>query len=325
MSNQDFGPAFSAMNFPTKLNEHYARGGLRTCYAPTEVDNYKYANGFRLKSPCQLYSQNGEILSEHEQGTRVWFTIPAKLFNYTEIGARPGTYARVSFDGNLTKSKGFIAISRVEKPSGNLQGRVNHGKIAQEKVFDWTESEFNASLISIAKPGSQDPDLVVDIADARTQFEIKGAASLGAPITLFDKSVNRTQCPKIFDQAANLIMPGAGFVELVDFYRNEDPCIGFAGDEGVCKSGKMPFQFTNVTDYDILSQIRTIILDHLCESNDNYFVVYDRNQEDFSCYHTGLDKNLIEMGQFPELKSFSLRTYGGPNGVSTRVGVKIKL
>jgi len=320
-----FGPCFSVMNFPTKLNEQYVRAGLRTCYAPTEVDDYKYADGFRLKSPCKLYSQTGEILSEYEQGTRVWFTIPPKLYSHKEINAIPGTYARVNFDGNLTESKGFVALTKVEKPAGKLQGRVNHGKIAQEKVFDWVSREFRAELVSIAKPGSQAPDLIVNIEDHPIQFEIKGTASSGAPITLFDKSVNRTKSPKIFDQAADLIVPGSDFVGLVDFYRSEDSTIGFAGDEGVCKSGKMPLQFTNITDCDILAKIRTIILEHFHESSDDYFVVYNRNVEDFSCYHTGASINILNKDAMPDLKSFSLRTYGGPNGVSTRVGVKIKL
>lgn len=339
--------SFSPKNFPSEFgNDEFSGAGERTPYVPLSADGeYKHDKGFPLNGDALLVSLGDDENRVLDAGTLVYFTYPAKLYRSEDIGvSRKSTWAKVSLKGWREKADGYIPISKVEKPSGNAQQRVNHGAAAQKTVNEYIQERAKKlglmyEFVSTAPPGSTIPDLVVKLDGRNQQFEIKGASSQTAPITLFDKSARRESYDPWLDDLTDVFidnLPGLKegltannysktFAGVMDYYQNEvDPKIGFAGDEGVIKSGRLPGDF-RTEDPEILKPMLQEIKDHFAEGGDNYFVVYNRTVGEFRLFHTGFGQNLLKAPKLPPLKKFELSTYGGASSGSTRVGVKVKL
>jgi hypothetical protein len=169
------------------------------------------------------------------------------------------------------------------------------------------------------------------IGRTRYQIEVKGTRSLKQPITFFDKCVNRQKpIPSIIDSIADTFashfkLKKRGFLKILDYFRViEGRHIGLAGDKGAFKSGKLPSFFSS-EDRNILRKMRKVILNKFKQSKDNYFSVIDRTSKRVYIFHTGYGKNFLGAPSFPKFKSFQLKTYGGPSGGSTRIGLSIRL
>lgn len=345
---------FSPKNFPDNVgnNKEFPGAGERTTYAPTEVNNYKFKEGFITDKATRLYKEDGTTAKQLNKGDRVWFTLPATLHRAGEFGIKGRTtLAPVSLKGHDQKPDGYVVISHIVKPAGANQGRVGAGSKTQDMVaLEVKDMAFKKGIeveadFKTARAGSTIPDLVMTIDKKRTQFEIKGTNNRTAPITFFDKSVKRTgRKPEILEDIADVyiktlkVKEGAvqslmrkqklpfTFIGLVDFFKSRDPKIGLAGDDGVVKSGRLPSEFA-ITDARILKQMRDTILDHFKEGGDDYFVVHNRSSDNFEIYFVGGGKagNVLKAPELPKFKSFVLATYGGASGGATRVGLKIKL
>ena len=306
-------PTFSAKNFPaTENNLRFSGAGERTDYITCQP-----GEGFPVDTDTTLFPH----LSSVDAGTRVWFTSP----ELNDSQDAKGIFGSVSFSGPDQPEDGYIRISHIQKPSGKNQNRVAMGAAAQESVKQYVFDAagnlcLSAAYVDGAPPGSNRPDLIMNVDSLLVQFEIKGAPSLSSTITLFDKSVRRGQ-ETLLDRFCGPL----GYDTLEDCINaSDDPSVGFAGDPGVVKSGKMPTELFNVRDEALLYNFRRSIIDHFAESGDSYFAVYDRGAGETACYFTGHGRNALSCAELPELASFSLSTYGGPSSGATRVGVKVK-
>lgn len=330
---------FSAKNFPEDVgnNKSFSGAGERTIYVPIskDISIYRYKEGFKPSKATNLCTKEGYIIKTLSTSDKVYFTYPAKL--YKDIGGKRGTYAMVSLKSPSAPSDGYVIISHITKPGGKGQARVGAGAKTQKEVADEVERIANKNkksykFVSTARAGSTVPDLIVEYDDNKIQFEIKGTNSSSAPITFFDKSVNRrVNPPEIIDEITKVFITRElrakgvkDFITLIDHLRLEDPTIGLAGDEGAPRSGKLPPMLTT-TERSKLTKLREVIKEHFAEGGDNYFVVHNRSQDKFDIYFTGLGKNHLGYSDLPNFSYFSLATYGGASSGSTRVGLKIKL
>ena len=114
---------------------------------------------------------------------------------------------------------------------------------------------------------------------------------------------------------------------IIDFYReySNDSAIGFPGDKGTSKSGKLPseFKFYNKS---VLNGplLRKIIVDHFAEGGDNYFALHSRSLDAVKMYYTGHGKNVLGLEELPQLSFFGFMTYGGVSSGRMRSGIKVK-
>ena len=326
---------FSRKNFPITGNEKFSDAGERTDYASKD-DFYPLSRASIL---FQISKDPEEKITaiDLQQGAEVKFVQPPKLFSGADLGFEKGNVKRATFSlvSDKNGNEGYLSITAIEKPPGKTQSRVAAGSAAQDTVFGIIsemadENNIEIKKISSAPMGSTTPDLVVEYGGEKVQFEIKGRNSSGGVITFFDKSASRArETPEILDAVAKgyieaLGIPAKDFKELMDYYRKLDSSVGYAGDEGVVKSGKLPKEL-GTTDPDVLNNIRDSVVEHLIESEDDYFVVYTRSDETADIYSTGRGNNPLEANPVPNFKAAKLATYGGPSSGSTRVGFKIIL
>ena len=332
---------FTQRNFPCAFgNDQFVGAGERTCYVPQSSTYTTHTSGFTLATDTVLY---GSSYHELKTGTNIWFTYPPKLHSGSDLNLPRGIYALCSLRSFDSNPDGYIRISAVTKPSPQKAGRVKHGETTQslvaskvKEISDGMGISYN--LVSIAPAGSQAPDLITQLDNQTYQFEIKGSSSSTAPITLFDKSARRERYPQFLDSLADCYIEGIdylkegmqklkmpmSFLGIMDYYKNRYGFVGFAGDEGVCKSGKLPSDL-KTDDPFITTKVDQFIIEHFHESGDNYFTVHDRSKDEFKFFHTGLDDNILGMDELPPIKRVELATYGGPSGGGTRIGLRIKL
>jgi len=320
--------AFSAKNFPETGNENFSGAGERTDYVNGK-ENKK--DGFPLAKDVHLIKPKPG-LDKLFKDNKVFITVPGQLYRGAEIGApnKKGVYTKVGLLSSKKKdSIGYLMISSITKPSGASQARVGTGSKSQDIIRDQLKDEYGSDyeFISSAAPGSTKPDLVVRVDNQEIQFEIKGQSSSTAPITFFDKSVRRGQTVELLDELAQTFSNNKfkTFTKLIDFYRKKDKTIGFPGDEGVVKSGKLPPELTIEDDRRLLNKLRITILRHFKNGGDNYFAIHNRTHDEVKIYHTKFGSNPLSEDPVPTFQRFSLQTYGGPSGGAMRVGLKIKL
>lgn len=323
---------FSPKNFPGDINQGFTGAGERTDYVTGTHNNA--GGGFPLMKDIDVvHALPG--YERLEKGTKVYFVLPGQLVRGSEINAKPakGVFAKIAVNSSdEADAVGYVLISNVQKPAGKKQSRVAMGATAQEKILEQLKKELgeeNVELVSTAPVGSAKPDLVVRIGKGQyqfVQFEIKGTGGLKAPITVFDKSARRGQVPELLDKVAVAYTGGQAqdFTEMVDMYRAEDKTIGFPGDEGTGKSGKLPGAL-RTTDPEKLSNVRKVILDHFHESGDDYFAIYERESGDVHIFDTGRIMGPLDVADMPPFKKMVLATYGGPSAGAMRVGFKIVL
>ena len=72
-----------------------------------------------------------------------------------------------------------------------VQARVSTGASGQKIVAAYFEKEFKAKIISIAPPGSNVTDIVLQINNSRYNVEVKGTKDLKSDVSIFDLSASR--------------------------------------------------------------------------------------------------------------------------------------
>lgn len=314
---------FSVKNFTNTGNESFNGSGERTDYVNNQVND---TTGFKLIRDINVISATPrKLLAE----SMIHITKPGVLVRGKDIGGKSRSlYVKIGINSpNENDCIGFAPITSIQKPSNKGQSRLSCGSNAQINVVNHLTQTFSDIQVrSIAKIGSTKADLVVDIDGVVVQFEVKGTSNTRAPITLFDKSMKRGKRNQVLDSAARVISQNAVtcFSDLVDMHRCRDKTIGFPGDVGVYKSGRLP-KGLELTDTNTLNDIRQSIIEHFHENADNYFAVNDYNNGTVNVFWTGYGDNVLKSPMFPELKKFTMRTYGGPSAGSMRVGVKVTL
>ena len=276
-------------------------------------------------------------------------------------------FAKVSLKGHDKPFDGYVPISNIKKPGGKSQKRVAAGTKTQEecaafiKELCLKEKISFKSEYSVAPSSSTKPDLVMTIDGKRIQFEIKGTNARANEITFFDITARRKQNNKSeagkaeLDATAELYIEnvpelqkvfrdtkndwngirkekgneGGAFHAIMEYAKTIDSTIGYAGDKGVVKSGKLPSVF-KTTNKSLMVKIHAKILEHFIKGGDDYFVIHDRSSDTFEVYNVNkkndvLKKKTKKLPILPQFKQFRMSTYGGPSAAGTRVGFKIKL
>jgi hypothetical protein len=207
------------------------------------------------------------------------------------------------------------------------QKRLHTGAFAQDFIRQRLEQKYcdSYNFISMAHPGSRIPDLIVQIDSNKLQFEIKGRDTAQSPITFFDKSARRGKTSDVLNRMCNIFTCGvhADFEQMINHYRLSNPAVGYPGDVGTPKSGKMPPEFRIRNDDGLAAQVRAELLDHFRLNGDNYFVVFNRkNVHNAEIFHTGHGPNPLNAPMLPRLDFVSLDTHGGAYKGSMRVAIK---
>ena len=349
---------FGMVNFPNGVGGDKPQAGTRTVYAPIDGQDYAYPEGFPTLKKTDLLDINGESIGKSiDTNTTVHFVAPATLHK-----PKGSWIAKVSLKGHDKPFDGYVVISHVKKPGGKSQKRVAAGTQTQQECAAYVKELCDkkgieyASEFTVAPSGSTIPDLVMTSDGKRIQFEIKGTNARKNEITFFDITARRSQNAKSkagkaeLDKTAELYIQstpelrtvfrnkngewgklrrkrgdeGGAFHAIMEYYKSLDPTIGYAGDKGVVKSGKLPAIF-KATSRDLLRNIHASILQHFTKGGDDYFVIHDRSSDTFEVYNVNTENDILKMPTLPQFKQFRLSTYGGPSAAGTRVGYKIKL
>jgi len=328
---------------------------------PQEV----FSMSFKVRIDAKLIMpddiENSPVINA---GDNVSFLSPPQLFKANQLGLR-GTsiYAQVKTssgqEGYIMISKIEKPAGKSQARVGH--GALAQKKVAAIVNQIATENGASYEFVSEAPERSNAPDLIIKYGGQPIQFEIKGRGSSTGYIYIFDKSIRRGYNIKILDQIASKfaaalwvklkydlkstrdnLIPGPEeevnlasalrqarfpyiFEGIIDFYKKYiDERYGFAGDVDVIKSGKIPSDFTT-TDKELTGFVRDVIIQHLQESGDDYFVVYTRSEDTTDIYSSGTEKNPIGAKPMPEFSAVKIATAGGKSSGSTRVGLKIAI
>lgn len=322
---------FKAPNFPAEPNKkRFSAAGERTIYSEMPV-NQKGGEGFRVLKDTKVVRGKGATATL-KANTRIFWTMPAKLFRAEEVGEKGNTtYAMFGLKSAAQKDAvGMVAISAVSKPS-QLKGRVLTGKAGQEAVYEYLRKTYGdkhtIEQLETAAIGSQRADLVVSIDATPYQFEIKNssipASKAPSPVTLFDRTVRRDKPNAIIDGLVSVMTGKARMTlaKMVDQLRKQDKTIGYPGDAGVGKSGK--FMLRMDASNPLMGAIHTYIEEHLQESGDSYLAIYHIDRV-VKLFYTGYGRNILKASELPIPKFIKLETYGGPYTGGMRMGVKVK-
>lgn len=191
------------------------------------------------------------------------------------------------------------------------QVRVTKGAIAQQIVIDDFKRKFPASKVKyVAPPGSQKTDIIMSLGSGNdVHIEAKVA---GQRITVYDASVRRGDTNELLDWTARSLpfnKQKLSFSELIDSIRRADPRVGFPGDKGVAKSGKVPaFQ---VTSRPVLTALRAQLQKRYQERNDNYLALVNPTSHRVRYYYiSGPMLRGLHPLKFPEINKAAFDTYG---------------
>lgn len=214
--------------------------------------------------------------------------------------------------------------------STTRQPRYYTGAKAQEIIKQRFEHLYNDKFefISMAQPASKLPDLVIKLHERPLQLEVKGRDTANSNITFFDKSIRRGETSNTLNKLCSIFTHEryADFEQMMDSYRNVTPAIGFPGDVGTPKSGKLPQILKATNAHDISNQVREMLVSHFFDHQDNYFaVITHKIAGQIEIYHTGFGENPLNAPLFPQLSHVMLGTLGGSYKGSMRVAIKGRL
>lgn len=206
------------------------------------------------------------------------------------------------------------------------QSRVSTGAAAQIFVVRDFRRKFPSSKLTFkAPPGSQKTDIIMTMKDGTAvHLEVKVA---GMRITAYDSTIHRGDTDALLDWAASTLPNNPqklSFSDLIDTVRQQDRRVGFPGDEGVAKSGKVPaFPLKGPA---VLSQLRQQLMNRYKEKGDNYLalVIPGTNQVQYY-YISGPFLRGLHAEKFPTLSRAQFDTYGwdSKSGNGLRAAIKV--
>ena len=207
------------------------------------------------------------------------------------------------------------------------QPRIILGNDSQHVVASTLQAAHGAafSVTHLASTGSRSPDLIASYEKQIIQIEIKGRNNSKQEVTLFDRSTRRNISVPALDKIITIVADSSlTFSEFVDLYRRGDQTVGFPGDVGVPKSGKIPSKTLSVTDPVKLQHLHEYIREYFASTNDNYLAIHNRDVGTIDVFHTGYGLNVLDAPCLPILTRFGLHTYGGASSGAMRIGMKVR-
>jgi len=347
--------------YPPYTGESQSTSSPDGNYTKGDLGNpYNFPEGFPVLQNTFLYTKDGEKIegSEIKKGTPVHFVDPADLHKNGSWMAqvslkgwdkKPDGYILIS---HVEKPPGK-GQKRVAKGTEAQEACFVHVK----KICEDKGLKVAPLPLGIAPSGSTKPDLIMEIEGKRVQFEIKGTDDRKKEITFFDITARRKQNRKSqagkeeLDAVAELFIiqggptnlkkaltdrsgkwyklrkkkgnEGGAFHAIMEYSKSLNSTIGYAGDENVVKSGKLP-SVLKTTNKTLMNQIHAKILEHFIKGGDDYFAVHNRSSDTFEIYNVNIKNDILKKKTLPQFTAFKLATYGGPSAAGTRVGFKIK-
>ena len=178
------------------------------------------------------------------------------------------------------------------------QGRIERGSEAQNNFATILES-YEIPVISIARKGSQLPDIVFSVGGVTQQAEIKSTSDYTS-ITIFDKTITRGKQNPDVDEIIKELRGVESFEMYIDKLRKENgnEYAGFVGDEGILNpSGRVPkaaFEFKSPLEKNLFIKL---IRNHWASSDDDFFVIMKKDGTKFNIYSTTTRRKTI-MGTY---------------------------
>jgi hypothetical protein len=245
------------------------------------------------------------------------------IFSNLQIQYEVKEYKRISKNFPYVISVNFNNVQYQYTTKPDITARVSSGSIAQDKFAQFVKL-FGATNVKTAKVGSQENDVSFSINGVPETAEIKNASNLNK-INVFDitvyRAANKSATSKditFIDELINDFTNYANLESYIDYLRQTDTTIGYAGDKGVKNTtGSLPiehFKFSIKLDKAV-----NTFKDHWYKNKDKYFVII--NGSKFIIFNTNspgqLSNNIqklidIEIPIFSRinLKEISFSTYG---------------
>ncbi len=191
------------------------------------------------------------------------------------------------------------------------QTRLNTGAAAQVHVIRDFRRKFPSSKVTFtAPPGSQKTDIIMTMKDGQdVHIEVKVA---GMRITAYDCSIRRGDTNPLLDWAVSTLPNNPRkltFTQLIDEVRKQDKRVGFPGDSGVAKSGKIPAFPLNGAS--VLKQLRQQLMDRYQQKGDNYLALVIPGSNEVKYYYiSGPFLRGLHAEKFPKISKAQFDTYG---------------
>lgn len=204
----------------------------------------------------------------------------------------------------------------------DVHPRITHGFRAQLLTQQLLPQD--ATLLSVARPGSQLPDLVALINGHRTQFEIKSCATPNSTIAPYSRTVFHGELSPL-DHLVSIFTdrPNDTLRSVIANHRSTDQSYGFPCDDGVTRSGKIPALRVKKGNPALIT-IRNYVIDRLQAENNTYLaLVCTKPTPTIHLFYTGCGHNVLKASPLPMLTSAYLSTYGTAELDSMRVALKV--
>jgi hypothetical protein len=206
------------------------------------------------------------------------------------------------------------------------QTRVDTGAAAQVFVIRDFRRKFPSSKATFLAPrGSQKTDIIMTMKNGEeVHIEVKVA---GMRITAYDSSIRRGESDAMLDWAASTLPNNKhklSFSQLIDEVRKQDRRVGFPGDPGVAKSGKVPaFPLTGAA---VLNELRKQLIARYKERGDHYLALVVPGTNEVKYYYiSGPFLRALHADKFPTLSRAQFDTYGWDpkSGNALRAAIKV--
>lgn len=204
-------------------------------------------------------------------------------------------------------------------------GRVEAGDTAQQKAYGYLVSRFpSLELVSYAKKYVRDPDLVVRLGGKLIQCEVKSISSENQLIALVEKSIRCGDRYDIFDAIVSEITRDeiVTLSNYIKWVREKDTTVGFPGEDGVARSGKVP-PCLKVTDGELLQTVRRLIIRHLVSVGNDLLCLYNVKTDEVIVY--SLRDCCLNCQRLPKFQKVSFGTYGASKSGAMRVALKVRM
>lgn len=205
------------------------------------------------------------------------------------------------------------------------QPRVAHGRNAQLAVKKHLPPE--ATLLSVARPGSKRPDIVAILDGVLFQIEVKSCDSLCSAFVPLSCTIRKTSSTFI-DSLIPLFTDDAhsNMHEVIQHHRRVDDTIGFPCDFGTGRSGKIPQTLVLSDDHQNLELIHDHVISHFHKGGNTYLaLVCKKPTPSIHLYYTGFGPNVMNAPDLPMIATAKLNTYGTAPLDALRVALRITL
>jgi len=189
--------------------------------------------------------------------------------------------------------------------------RVLNGHDAQLLVHQLLPP--SAKIISSSVAGSNRPDLIVDIDNHVTQFEIKSCNSLKTPIALLSCTVQKNHNREIIDNIISLFTDNAHNTinSLIDYHQSNNIKVGFPCDRGTSRSGTLPKGLTLTLEHANMPAVHQYILTHFHNTKNTYLAIVCKRPCLFvHVFYTGYGHNVLNAPLLPMFATARITTYG---------------